>query len=95
MYLMKFEKYAAKLREPYSDDKTWYLYNFVTKKDYQRKGYGKSLINIFISFIKENNYRICFEINDSKNVPMYEHFGFKVVKEDKFGDVNHYVLFLE
>lgn len=91
-----FEKYAYKQRKQYVDDNTWYLYIFVTKKALQRNGYGKRLMNMFISFVKENNYKVCFETNLKDNVAMYQKFGFTLMKSLVYKKmVDHYVFIMD
>ncbi|MBQ7077086.1 MAG: GNAT family N-acetyltransferase [Lachnospiraceae bacterium] len=88
-----YEDYSLEKRKPYLDDKTWYVYVFATKKECQRKGFGKPLINLLTSFAKEKGYRICLETDLKENVAMYEKFGFKLKDESVYkGNLNHYVL---
>lgn len=89
-----FEKYALKKRETYLDDKTWYLYIFTTQKAYQRKGYGKRLMNLLVSFAKERGYRLCLETNLAANIGLYESFGFSLMDSSvyKKGRLQHYVM---
>lgn len=88
-----YDDYSLGKRKPYLDDKTWYVYVFATKKECQRKGFGKPLINLLTSFAKEKGYRICLETDLTENVAMYEKFGFKLKDESVYkGSLNHYVL---
>lgn len=88
-----FEKYAMKMRKPYLDDKTWYIYIFGTRKALQRQGYGKKLMKVLIAFADENGYNLCLETNASENVPMYERFGFRLMDTSVFKRrIWHYVM---
>ncbi len=91
-----FENYAATKRQDYMDEKTWYIYIFGTKKEYQRKGYGKKLINLMCSYADERNCRLCLETNIEENVVMYEQFGFRMVDSSIYHKkVMHYVFLYE
>lgn len=90
---INYEDFSYRKRLPYLDGKTWYIYVFATKKECQRKGFGKPLINLLTSFAKEKGYRICLETDLTENVAMYEKFGFKLKDESVYkGSLNHYVL---
>lgn len=88
-----FEEYALKKRRTYLDDKTWYIYIFTTKKAYQRRGYGKGLMNLLVSFAKERGYRLCLETNLAANIKLYESFGFSLMDSSVYkGRLEHYVM---
>ena len=89
--LESFEKFALEKRKGYLDDKTWYLYIFATQTGLQGMGYGKKLMELFLSFIDENGYRVCLETNDRENVGMYEHFGFITTESSQYQNtLEHY-----
>ncbi len=88
MYRLEdFERFAMEKRKFFLDDRTIYLYLFVTKKECQGKGYGKSLMKPVLSFADLNGYRVCLETNSEGNIAMYEHFGFGPVDMSKYKDV--------
>ena len=89
-----FEKYAFKKRKKYIDDNTWYIYIFATKKEFQRQGYGKSLMNLVISFAKEYKYNICLETDLKDNIKIYENFGFRLVDSSIYKNcIEHFVFY--
>ncbi len=91
--LESFEKYSRENRAEFLDDNTWYVYIFATKKAYQRKGCGKKLMEELISYAGENGFRLCLETNESGNLGLYEHFGFRTVKKLLFQNtLEHYIL---
>ena len=91
-----FENYAVKKMRPYMDEKTWYIYIFTTKKEYQRKGYGKKLMNLMCSYADERKCRISLETNLEDNVAMYEQFGFRLMDSSIYRKkVMHYVFLYE
>ena len=75
------------------DKKTWYLYLFATKKEYQKLGFGKKLMEMVRSFADENGCRICLETDLERNVAMYEHFGFRMMDASVYKDnLKHFVM---
>ena len=88
-----FEKYAINKRKMYMDEKTWYIYIFVTRKEFQRKGYGTKLMQTLIDFADKYGYRLCLETNLNANVPMYENFGFSLMDSSLYkNELEHYVM---
>lgn len=91
--LEDFERYALEKRKPYLDDKTWYMYLFATKQEFQGKGYGKKLLDTLVGFAKERGFRLCLETNLDSNVGLYEHFGFRVMDSFRYKDaMDHFVM---
>ena len=89
----KYENFAIKKREPYIDENTWYFYIFATKKKCQGMGYGKKLLSFLLSFADSRGCKICLETDLSKNVSLYEHFGFTLMDKSLYkGSIEHYVM---
>ena len=89
----KYEKYSEKKRMPYIDNNTWYIYVFATKKKFQRQGYGKKIMNLFLAYIDKNNYNLCLETDLEDNIVMYEKFGFRTVDVSVYRDtLKHYIM---
>ena len=97
MYRMEgFEKYALEKREQFLDERTWYIYVFATKEEFKGRGFGRKLMDILLSFADDNKCRVCLETNDSGNVGMYEHFGFKTAAVSQYrGVLEHYNMIYE
>ncbi len=88
-----YEDYALSKRKPYLDEKTWYVYVFVTKGEFQRHGYGKKLMHVACSFADKTGTRICLETNQDANVAMYEQFGFKLKDTSVYKNrMDHFVM---
>ncbi len=88
-----YESFARKKRQDHMDKKTWYLYLFATKKEYQKLGFGKKLMEMVRSFADENGCRICLETDLERNVAMYEHFGFRMMDASVYKDnLKHFVM---
>ncbi len=68
-----------------------YLYLFLlgVKKKRQGKGIGSSLLRALIKECDEKEIPIYLETETPENVQMYEHFGFKTLKETTLPVVDH------
>lgn len=93
MYRLEdFEKYALEKRKKFLDEKTWYIYLFATKKEFQGCGYGNKLMNTVLSFADDKGCNICLETNSEGNIAMYEHFGFVSEDMSEYKDMKHCVM---
>ncbi len=89
----RYEEYALSKRLPYLDERTWYIYVFVTRREYQRHGYGKKLMHAACSFADKKGARVCLETNQTQNVAMYEQFGFKLMDTSVYKNrMDHFVM---
>lgn len=59
----------------------YYHINILAIRDKERgKGVFRKLITPTLNYCNENNIPIVLESNAPRNIPIYEHFGFKLVK---------------
>lgn len=88
-----YEKYSEEKRMPYINSNTWYIYVFATKKEFQRHGFGKRIMNLLLAYVDKNNYNLCLETDLDDNIAMYKDFGFNTVDMSVYKDtLNHYVM---
>lgn len=92
--LITYEKNAMKLKEKYTKNIDWYLYNLSIKKDSQGKGIASKLLKPMLSFC-DNEQMVCYlETNKESNVSLYEHFDFTL--DEKYlipkSNVWHYAM---
>ena len=81
MRMVNFESFAMNMRKNYTNYEDWYLYNLWVDKNCQGKKIASKLIKPLINYFKLHK-KICYlETNWDKNVPIYEHFGFKVLEK--------------
>ncbi len=77
----------AKLRAKYTKKEShWYLAIIGVDPNYQGKGFASILLKYLIS--TSDSYPIYLETFVEKNVPIYEHFNFKVVEIATVPDAN-------
>ena len=92
--MVNFESFAMNMRKKYNNNEDWYLYNLCIDSKSQGKKIASKLIKPLINFVKTNK-QICYlETNIDKNVPIYEHFGFKVLEKAIVpgSNVEHYAM---
>ena len=89
-----FESFAMNLKKKYTNHNDWYCYNLCVKKNAQGKKISSKLMKPILNYFKLNN-KMCFlETNSDYNVPIYEHFGFKIMEKTMVPNSNvvHYAM---
>ncbi|MFH1626439.1 MAG: GNAT family N-acetyltransferase, partial [Pseudomonadota bacterium] len=61
--------------------KHWYLWIVGVEPQSQGKGYASKLLRPMLTRIDKDGLPCYLETLDERNVPIYEHLGFKVVDE--------------
>lgn len=59
----------------------WYLWILGVDPKYQGKGYASTLLKPMFTRIDQENLPCYLETNNEKNIPIYQHYGFKLVEE--------------
>ena len=95
--MVNFESFAMGLRKKYTDYKDWYLYNIFVDENAKGKKIASKLVKPLINYFKLNKQMCYLETNSSHNVPIYEHFGFKVVEKCMVpnSNVEHYAMLFD
>lgn len=92
--LLIFEHFAMELKKKYTGHKDWYLYNLSVRRAAQGKGIATKLLKPMLQFCSDDRMPVYLETNKDANVPMYEHFGFRL-QETRLvpgSTVRHYVM---
>lgn len=92
--LVTYENYAMNLKKEFTDNYDWYLYNLSIKKDAQGKGIASKLMRPMLTFCDDERMVAYLETNKDKNVEIYKHFGFDLMKEEIIPKtpVTHYAM---
>ena len=92
--LITYETYAMNLKKEFTGNVDWYLYNLSVKKSAQGKGIAGKLLRPMLEFCDKENIVTYLETNKESNVPIYEHFGFKLSKKEFIpkSSVMHYAM---
>lgn len=92
--LLTYENFAMKLKEKYTDNVDWYLYNLSVSKNAQGKGIATKLMRPMLEFCDRENMVIYLETNRKSNVSLYEHYGFELEEELDVPEsgVRHYAM---
>ena len=95
--MTNYESFAMTMRKKYTNNEDWYLYNLFVNDKVKGKKVSSKLMKPLINYFKANN-KICYlETNSDKNVPIYEHFGFKVMEKCLVpgSNVEHFCMMLD
>lgn len=75
------ESYYRRLHKRFANFPHWYLYCIAVDPIFQGKGFASALIRAKLMELDEQNLPCYLETYIESNVPIYQHFGFEVVKE--------------
>lgn len=75
---MKYISQVHKQRAPFPH---WYLFAIGVDPAFQGKGYASRLLKPMLARIDKEHLPCYLETENKKSVPIYEHYGFKVVQE--------------
>lgn len=92
--LFTYENYAMNLKKDITDHYDWYLYNLSIRGDAQGKGIASKLMRPMLEFCDNENMICYLETNKEKNVGLYEHFGYTLIKKEQIPNtpVMHYAM---
>ena len=92
--LLTYETHAMKLKEKYTGNFDWYLYNLSVSPKSQGKGLATKLLSPMLNFCDGENIVCYLETNKQSNVTLYEHFEFHLSEQGLIpkSDVMHYAM---
>ena len=95
--LLTYEKYAMGLKKAFTDNYDWYLFNLSIKQDAQGKGIASKLMRPMLQFCDDEKMVAYLETNKERNVGLYQHYGFDLMKEEFIptSPVMHYAMVRE
>jgi GNAT superfamily N-acetyltransferase len=73
-------KYAAAVRTRVTPERYWYLQILGVDPDFQGQGYSSRLLKPMLEWVEREALPCFLETQLETNVPLYEHFGFRVVE---------------
>jgi GNAT superfamily N-acetyltransferase len=78
--LMAYSHHAAAMRQRHVHVPCWYLQIFGVDPPYHGAGYGSRLLRSMLARLDRERVPCCLDTENEVNVPMYEHFGFRVLE---------------
>lgn len=92
--LLTYETFAMKLKEKYTNNVDWYLYNLSIKKEAQGKGIASKLLRPMLYFCDQEQMVCYLETNKESNVSLYEHYDFVLQEKGLIpkSEVYHYAM---
>jgi ribosomal protein S18 acetylase RimI-like enzyme len=79
--LRSFGDYVSSVHKRHVPFRHWYLLGLGVDPDYQGQGYANTLLKTMFTRIDKEHLPCYLETQNSNNVPIYQHYGFKVVEE--------------
>ena len=76
-----YSQYSRAMHTRYATFPHWFLAGFGVEPPLQGKGYGATLMRAMLARLDEEQMPCYLDTQNEKNVPMYQHFGFKVLEE--------------
>ena len=97
MRLERYEQYSMKLKKKYTQHDGWYLYDLVVRRNCQKQGVAKTILNPVLNHIKQKGQSCYLETHNKVNVDIYRKFGFKLMETGNVPGINikHYAMLKE
>jgi GNAT superfamily N-acetyltransferase len=76
--MMSWEETAARVRKEHAPAKGYYLFLLAVKPEYQGQGYAGNLLRPVLQKADADGLPVYLETQNPANLPLYEHFGFRV-----------------
>ena len=95
--IANYESFAMDIRKKYTNYEDWYLYYIYVKEEAKGKKICSKLVKPLLNYIKANKKMCYLETHSHSNVPVYEHFGFKIVEKCMLPNSNvaHYSMLFD
>jgi GNAT superfamily N-acetyltransferase len=79
--LRPFGDYISSVHKRHAPFRHWYLLGLGVAPDYQGQGYASTLLKEMFTRIDKEHLPSYLETQNANNVPIYQHYGFRVVEE--------------
>jgi len=95
--VQNYSQYSSSMRTRHATFPHWFLAGFGVEPPLQGKGYGAILLRAMLARLDKEQVPCYLDTQNEKNVPMYQHFGFKIVEEGMVPDspVRHWAMLRE
>jgi len=87
--MIRVYNYIYSMHDRLAPFRYWYLSLIGVDPDHQGKGYGGILLKSMFSRIDKEGLPCYLDANDEKNVSIYKHYGFKVIKQYRIPRTNY------
>ncbi len=85
--MSRFGSHTAKLRKQHLPEPHWHLFPIAVDPKHQGKGFASALMRPMLVWIQDEGLPCFLETLNEKLVPLYEHFGFEVIFNETFPEV--------
>jgi GNAT superfamily N-acetyltransferase len=77
--LIRTENYSTMLKNKYTDEDTWYLFDFAVDPTYQHQNVASKLMLPILQYMDRIHASCYLETYEEHTIAMYERYGFKLV----------------
>ena len=85
--MSRFGSHTAKLRKQHLPEPHWHLFPIAVDPKHQGKGFASALMRPMLERIQDEGLPCFLETLNEKLVSLYEHFGFEVIFNETFPEV--------
>ena len=78
---LRIADFLSSVQQRYAPLRYWLLQFLGVDPDHQGKGYASTLLKAMLSRIDEEHLPCYLDTEEAENVPLYQRYGFRVVKE--------------
>ncbi len=79
--MWRFNRYTAAIHRPHMPSRYWYLQYVAVESALRGKGYAGILLKPMLTRIGQEHLPCYLGTQNERNVPLYQHHGFKIVEE--------------
>ena len=79
--LQRFNEYTDLMRRRHAPFRHWFLQTIGVDPVFQGKGYAGALLRAMLVRMDEEHLPCYLDTQNGKNVPIYQHYGFKVIEQ--------------
>jgi len=94
--IMSYGDYASLMHKRHAPFRHWYLMIIGVDPMYQGRGYASALMKPMLARIDNEQMPCYVETNNERNVPIFQHYGFRIAEVGIPGtNVNHWAMLRE
>jgi GNAT superfamily N-acetyltransferase len=92
--ILAYADHTIKMRKRLLRGPHWYLQFLGVDPRYRGAGYGSFLLKSMLARLDREGVPCCLDTENEKNVPLYEHFGFRVLESSEIPGTGSHCWFM-
>jgi hypothetical protein len=90
--MLKYQIWSTRVRNRLIEEPYWYLDVVIVSPEFQGKGFASKLIKPFLEEASSNGSKVYLETQNKNNVPIYEKYGFRLIKVLSMNSISQYCM---